>query len=126
MQIKLTNVMVNDQQGALDFYTRILGFIKKSDIPMDDYRWLTVVSKFSEEIELLLEPTAFEPAKTYQKALFDAGIPFASFFVTDLASEFLRLKELGVSFYSNPKAMGPVFVAIIDDTCGNLIQLVQQ
>jgi len=126
MRINLTSLPVQDQEQALQFYTTILGFIKKRDIPMGDARWLTVVSpEVSNDIELLLEPMHFAPARTYQQALFDAGIPYTSFAVTDLEKEYERLKKLGVVFRSAPKAMGPVTVAVFNDTCGNLIQIVQ-
>jgi len=93
---------------------------------MGDARWLTVVSpEVSNDIELLLEPMHFAPARTYQQALFDAGIPYTSFAVTDMEKEYERLKKLGVVFRSAPKAMGPVTVAVFNDTCGNLIQIVQ-
>ena len=126
MRINLTSLPVQDQEQALQFYTTILGFIKKRDIPMGDARWLTVVSpEVSNDIELLLEPMHFAPARTYQQALFDAGIPYTSFAVTDMEKEYERLKKLGVVFRSAPKAMGPVTVAVFNDTCGNLIQIVQ-
>ena len=126
MRINITSVPVQDQEQALQFYTNILGFIKKRDIPMGDARWLTVVSpEVSNDIELLLEPMHFAPARTYQQALFDAGIPYTSFAVTDMEKEYERLKKLGVVFRSAPKAMGPVTVAVFNDTCGNLIQIVQ-
>jgi predicted enzyme related to lactoylglutathione lyase len=126
MKIKLTSVMVNDQERALKFYTEILGFIKKREIPMGAYKWLTVVS--SEEpngTELLLEPMAFEPTKIYQKALFDAGIPLTAFNVVDIDSEFKRLQKLGVIFSMNPTQMGVSKLAVFNDTCGNNIQIFQ-
>ena len=97
LQIKLNSVLVNDQDQALKFYTDTLGFVKKNDIPMGEFRWLTVVSaEGSGEVELVLEPTAFEPAKVYQKALFEAGIPQTIFEVADIQQEFERLEKLGV------------------------------
>ncbi len=126
MKIKLTSIMVDDQDKALKFYTEVLGFIKKNEIPMGEAKWLTVVSpEGPEDIELLLEPMAFPPAKTYQKALFEAGIPATAFFADDIQSEYGRMKKLGVVFRSQPIKAGPVTVAMFDDTCGNLIQLCQ-
>jgi catechol 2,3-dioxygenase-like lactoylglutathione lyase family enzyme len=113
MKIKLTSVMVDEQHKALKFYTEILGFVKQKDIPMGEARWLTVVSpEGPEDIELLLEPMGFPPAKIYQKALFDAGIPATSFFVEDIEKEYERMKKLGVVFRSAPTKMGPVTVAV--------------
>ena len=126
MKIKLTSVFVSDQDKALRFYTEVLGFVKKNDIPMGTARWLTVVSPDGpDDIELLLEPMGFAPAKTYQKALYDAGIPLTAFAVDDIEKEHQRLEKLGVLFKTKPVKMGPVTVAVLDDTCGNLIQLVQ-
>ncbi len=119
--------MVNDQDKALKFYTEVLGFVKKTEVPLGEYKWLTVVSKEEDNgVELLLEPMAFEPAKVYQKALFDAGIPLTAFHVDDIAKEYERLQNLGVAFSMKPTQMGPVKVAVLDDTCGNKIQLLQQ
>ena len=126
MRIKLTSVFVSDQEKALQFYTEVLGFVKKSDIPMGKDRWLTVLSPEGPgDIELLLEPMGFDPARTYQKALFDAGIPLTSFGVDDITREHARLEELGVRFKTKPTKMGSVTVAVLDDTCGNLIQIVE-
>lgn len=126
MRIRITSVQVDDQEKALRFYTEKLGFVKKTDIPVGEYRWLTVVSPEEENgVELLLEPMGFEPAKVNQKALFDAGIPYTSFTVEDMQQEKERLKSLGVEFTSQPEKVGPVTIAVINDTCGNLIQLVQ-
>lgn len=126
MRIELSSVMVDDQDKALKFYTEILGFVKKKDLPADGGRWLTVGSpEGPNDIELLLEPTAFPPAKTYQKALFNAGIPLTAFAVTDIQTEYERMKKLGVVFSMEPTKAGPVTIAIFDDTCGNLIQLYQ-
>jgi predicted enzyme related to lactoylglutathione lyase len=116
--------MVDDQDKALKFYTEVLGFIKKNDMPLGEYKWLTVLSPESDEVELLLEPMEFTPAKTYQKALFDAGIPLTAFAVDDIDSEYNRLKNLGVIFKTLPTKMGTVTIAVFEDTCGNLIQLV--
>lgn len=125
-RIYVTSVPVQDQAKALTFYTETLGFIKKTDVPVGEYRWLTVVSPTEQNgVELLLEPTAFEPAKEYQKALKDAGIPWTSFMVDDLKKEHERLTGLGVQFSMNPKEIGPTMIAVLDDTCGNNIQLLE-
>jgi catechol 2,3-dioxygenase-like lactoylglutathione lyase family enzyme len=127
MRITLTSVFVDDQAKALKFYTNVLGFRAKTDIPLGKDRWLTVVSpEGSEDVELLLEPMGFPPARTYQKALFDAGIPLTAFGVDDVRAEHRRLEALGVAFKTPPTPMGPVTVAVFDDTCGNLIQIVQK
>ena len=126
MKIHLTSVMVADQERALKFYTEVLGFVTKHDIPMGKDRWLTVVSPDGPEgVELLLEPMGFPPARSYQKALFDGGIPLTSFAVGDIQNEYKRLAALGVAFKTQPTQMGPVTVAVFDDTCGNLIQIVE-
>jgi len=127
MQIALTSVMVDDQEKALKFYTEVLRFLKKRDIPLGTDRWLTVVSPEGPgEVELLLEPMGFAPARTYQKALFDAGIPATMFAVADIHSEYERMKARGVAFRQEPAKAGAVTVAVFEDTCGNLIQLVQE
>jgi catechol 2,3-dioxygenase-like lactoylglutathione lyase family enzyme len=127
MKIIVTSVLVDDQSKALKFYTDVLGFQVKHDIPMGEARWLTVVSpENTDGVELLLEPMGFGPARTYQKALFDAGIPLTMFGVSDINQEHERLKNAGVVFKSAPKQMGPVTIAAFEDTCGNLIQMVQQ
>ena len=127
MRITLTNVLVDDQDKALAFYTDVLGFEKKSDVPLGEYRWLTVVSPDAPDgVELLLEPDAHPAAKTFKAALVDDGIPFAAFAVDDLEQECERLRAAGVRFTQEPTAMGPVTVAVLDDTCGNLIQLTQR
>ena len=126
MQIKLNSVLVSDQSKALAFYTEKLGFVKKQDIPMGEFRWLTVVSPDDPDgTELVLEPNALDVAKTYQAALYGQGIPFTAFEVDDLAAEHARLVQLGVTFISDPTDRGPVLLAVLDDTCGNLIQLYQ-
>jgi predicted enzyme related to lactoylglutathione lyase len=126
MKIILTSVMVDDQDKALKFYTEVLGFVKKNDIPMGEARWLTVVSPEGPDgVELLLEPMGFPPARTYQKALFEAGIPLTSFAVDDIKKEYERIKMLGVAFKSAPTKTGPVTIAVFEDTCGNLIQMAQ-
>jgi len=118
--------MVNDQEKALKFYTEILGFVKKTEIPMGEHKWLTVVSREEPDgVELLLEPMGFEPAKTYQKALFEAGIPLTFFNVDDIQKEFERLEKAGVVFSIKPTKMGPATLAVFDDTVGNNIQIVQ-
>jgi len=127
MKIVVTSVMVNDQDKALKFYTEVLGFVKKTDIPMGGPRWLTVVSPEQPDgPELLLEPMGFAPAKTFQKALFDAGIPLTSFAVEDVEATYQKLKKAGVVFRTTPTKMGPVTVATFEDTCGNLIQIAQK
>ena len=124
MKIKLTSVMVDDQEKALQFYAEVLGFVKKRDIPMGEHRWLTVVPEEEQDgPELLLEPMDFEPAREYQNALREAGIPLTSFHVDDLDAEYERLKNLGVEFSMEPTQMGPSKQAVFNDTCGNNIQL---
>jgi catechol 2,3-dioxygenase-like lactoylglutathione lyase family enzyme len=126
MQIKLASVMVRDQDKALQFYTAMLGFVKKMDIPMGQYRWLTVTSpEGAEGVELVLEPMAFPPAEVYQKALFEAGIPATAFITNNIQAEYQRLKDLGVCFRGEPQSMGPITAVLFEDTCGNLINLVQ-
>ncbi|MCX6599798.1 MAG: VOC family protein [Acidobacteria bacterium] len=126
MKIVLTSIMVDDQDKALHFYTEVLGFVKQTEVPMGEYRWLTVVSpEGAHGVELLLEPTAFPPAKVYQQELFDAGIAHASFAVDDVPAEYERLKALGVVFRMEPTVMGPVTIALFEDGCGNLIQMAQ-
>jgi catechol 2,3-dioxygenase-like lactoylglutathione lyase family enzyme len=126
VRIKLTSVFVSDQEKALQFYTEVLGFAKKTDIPTGKDRWLTVVSPEGPgDVELLLEPMGFDPARTYQEALFDAGVPLTSFGVDDIEKEHARLEKLGVRFKTKPTKMGRVTLAVLDDTCGNLIQIVQ-
>jgi catechol 2,3-dioxygenase-like lactoylglutathione lyase family enzyme len=126
MKIKLTSVMVDDQAKALQFYTAVLGFVKKRDIPMGEHRWLTVVSQEEQDgTELLLEPMGFPPALVFQKALYEAGIPLAAFKVEDVAAEYQRLKAAGVVFKMAPTQMGPTTIAVLDDTCGNNIQIFQ-
>jgi predicted enzyme related to lactoylglutathione lyase len=126
MKIKWTSILVNDQKKALKFYTEILGFVKKTDVPMGEYSWLTVVSKEEPDgVEVVLEPMGFAPAKVYQKALKDAGIPLTMFHVGNVQNEFERLEKLGVKFSMKPTQMGPTTIVVFDDTCGNNIQLVQ-
>lgn len=126
MKIKLSSLLVEDQDKALRFYTEVLGFVKKTEIPMGEFKWLTVVSpEGAQDIELVLEPIGFPPARTYQKALFDAGIPLTAFAVEDIQKEYDRLKKRGVEFRGEPTKMGAVSVVLFEDTCGNLIQLYQ-
>ncbi|WP_077324699.1 VOC family protein [Virgibacillus siamensis] len=126
MKINITSVFVEDQEKALRFYTDVLGFEKKTDMPAGDFKWLTVVSPEDPDgVELLLEPNDNPAAKTYQEAIYDQGIPTTSFAVDDLHKEYERLTELGVAFTAEPTEMGPVTFAIFDDTCGNLIQISQ-
>ncbi|SRR6266567_3370563 len=127
MRINLASIFVADQSKALTFYTEVLGFMKKFDIPMGEARWLTVVSpERPDETELLLEPMGFAPARIFQKALFDAGIPLTAFATDDIHKEHERMAKLGVVFKTKPTTMGPVIIAVFEDTCGNLIQLVQK
>lgn len=126
MQITLASVFVDDQDRALAFYTKVIGFELKHDIPMGEYRWLTVTSpEGAVGVELVLEPMAFPPARTFQKALFDAGIPATAFMTKNIAAEYARLKARGVRFRGEPTPMGPITAVIFEDTCGNLINLVQ-
>jgi len=127
MKIVITSVLVDDQEKALRFYTDVLGFAKKEDVPMGEARWLTVVSPQDPDgIELLLEPDGHPAAGPFKEALVTDGIPFTSFGVDDVEAEHARLKELGVRFTQEPAQMGPVTTAVFDDTCGNLIQIAQR
>ena len=124
MRINLTSVMVDDQDKALRFYTEVLGFRKKTEVPLGAYSWLTVVSPDDPDgTELVLEPDQHPAAKPFKAALVRDGIPFTSFAVDDVHEEFERLRALGVEFTREPVDMGPVTTAVLDDTCGNLIQL---
>jgi catechol 2,3-dioxygenase-like lactoylglutathione lyase family enzyme len=125
MRIKLTSIMVDDQEKALAFYTEILGFKKKQDIPVGDYRWITVTSEGADDLELALEPNSNPAGRRFQEAMLSEGIPLAAFEVSDIASEFARLTAKGVVFIRRPTEAGPVTIAVIADTCGNLIQLYQ-
>ena len=126
IKIELNSLLVDDQDKALKFYTEVLGFVKKTEIPMGEFKWLTVASKAGPEgVELVLEPLGFPPAKTFQAALFEAGIPQQAFAVDDMAAEYSRLSKLGVQFRGEPVEAGPVVMAMFEDTCGNLIQLYQ-
>jgi predicted enzyme related to lactoylglutathione lyase len=126
MQVKFMSVMVDDQEKALKFYTKVLGFKKMADIPMGEYRWLTVVSPDGiEGTELVLEPLGFPPAKVFQKALYEAGIPWTALISKDLKKEYKKLKGRGVLFRGEPVQAGPIWSVLFEDTCGNLINLVQ-
>ncbi|MEV8422470.1 VOC family protein [Streptomyces niveus] len=124
MKIHLSSVFVNDQAQALRFYTEVLGFQAKNDVPVGEDRWLTVVSPADPDgTELLLEPSGHPAVKPFRDALVADGIPYTSFAVEDVRAEFERLQGLGVRFTQEPVEMGPVTVAVFDDTCGNLIQI---
>jgi catechol 2,3-dioxygenase-like lactoylglutathione lyase family enzyme len=124
MRINLASIHVDDQQKALRFYTEVLGFRKKNDIPMGEHSWLTVVSPEDPDgVELVLEPSDHPAVGPYKQALVADGIPFTSFAVPDVHAEFDRLKGLGVTFTQEPASMGPVTTAVLDDTCGNLIMI---
>jgi catechol 2,3-dioxygenase-like lactoylglutathione lyase family enzyme len=124
MRITITSVLVDDQDTALAFYTDVLGFVTKNDVPLGEARWLTVVSPEDPDgVELLLEPSAHPAVGPFKEALVDDGIPFTSFAVKDVQVEYERLRALGVTFTQPPTQMGPVMTAVFDDTCGNLIQI---
>ncbi|MFB7124067.1 VOC family protein [Kitasatospora sp. NPDC056273] len=126
MRINLASVFVDDQDKALRFYTDVLGFVKKADVPLGDHSWLTVVSPEQPDgTELLLEPDRHPAARAYVAALAADGIPATSFAVDDVHAEYERLRALGVRFTRAPLAMGPVTTAVLDDTCGNLLQIAQ-
>ncbi|HJV14491.1 MAG TPA: VOC family protein [Propionibacteriaceae bacterium] len=124
MRIYITSVLVDDQEKALQFYTDVLGFVKKTDLPLGDARWLTVLSpENAEGPELALEPDSHPAARPFKEALMADGIPITSFAVDDVDAEFQRLTDLGVQFTQKPLEMGGVTTAVFDDTCGNLIQI---
>lgn len=126
MRIELTSVLVDDQEKALRFYTEVLGFVKKTDLPAGEYRWLTVTSPEGPPgLELVLEPNAHPAARAYQQAIHADGIPATSFASSDVQAEYRRLSALGVPFRTPPTRTGPVTVAVFDDGCGNFIQLHQ-
>ena len=126
MRIKLISIFVDDQDKALRFYTDVLGFVKKFDVPLGAHRWLTVVSPDEPDgVELLLEPDEHPAAKPFKRALVEDGIPFTSFDVNDVNAEYQRLVAAGVRFTQPPVDMGTVITAVFDDTCGNLIQIAQ-
>jgi len=128
MKIVVSSIFVDDQQKALDFYTTKLGFVKKADVPLgNNMRWLTVVGPSDREgTELLLEPDSHPAVGPFKQALVQDGIPFTSFRVDDIRTEYDRLRSAGVTFTQPPVAMGPVTTAVLDDTCGSLIQLAQK
>jgi catechol 2,3-dioxygenase-like lactoylglutathione lyase family enzyme len=124
VRINLSSIFVDDQEKALRFYTEVLGFVKKTEIPMGEHRWLTVVSPEDPDgVELVLEPDGHPAVRPFKEALVADGIPFTSFAVADVDAEFARLKGLGVAFTQEPLRMGPVTTAVFDDTCGNLVQI---
>lgn len=126
MRIKLTSIMVNDQDRALRFYTEVLGFQKKHDIPVGEYRWITVTSPDGrDDLELALEPNANPAGKAFQESMFTQGIPLAAFETGDIAADYARLSGQGVAFKTPPTPAGPVTIAVFADTCGNLIQVYQ-
>ena len=127
MRINLASVMVDDQDKALRFYTEVLGFVKKVEIPMGGHRWLTVVSPEDVDgTQLVLEPDGHPAVGPFKRALVEDGIPFTSFAVDDVRTEYERLRAAGVRFTQEPADMGPVTTAVFDDTCGNLIQIASQ
>jgi catechol 2,3-dioxygenase-like lactoylglutathione lyase family enzyme len=127
VRINVTSVLVDDQKKALKFYTEVLGFVKKADVPVGDALWLTVVSPDDPDgTELLLEPDGHPAAGPFKQALVEDGIPFTSFAVDDTSAEYDRLREKGVRFTQEPVEMDSVTTAVLDDTCGNLIQIASQ
>jgi catechol 2,3-dioxygenase-like lactoylglutathione lyase family enzyme len=126
MKVKLISVLVKDQEKALRFYTETLGFVKKTEVPMGEHKWLTVVSKEQPDgVEVVLEPMGFPPAAVYQEALYKAGIPLTAFYEADVDAQYARLRAAGVVFSVPPTVMGPAKIAVFDDTCGNNIQMFQ-
>jgi catechol 2,3-dioxygenase-like lactoylglutathione lyase family enzyme len=124
MKINLASIFVDDQDKALRFYTDVLGFVKKTEVPLGEFRWLTVVSPQDPDgVELVLEPDNHPAVRPFKDALVADGIPFTSFAVDDVYAEVARLQGLGITFVQEPLEMGPVTTAVFDDTCGNLIQL---
>lgn len=127
MKIIITSIFVQDQDKALEFYSEKLGFVKKEDVPVGKFRWITVVSPDEQDgIELLLEPNDHPAAKEYQQKIFADGIPATMFGVADIHQEYQRLLDNGVKFTMKPTQMGPLTIAVFDDTCGNLIQIAQK
>lgn len=127
MKIIVTSIFVEDQEKALKFYTETLGFVKKHDVPAGEFRWITLVSPGEEAgVELLLEPNNNPVAKNYQKGLFEEGIPATMFGVEDIQKEYERLTAFDVKFTMAPTKMGDITISVFDDTCGNLIQIIQQ
>ncbi len=125
MRIRLNSVLVDDQAKALAFYTGTLGFLPSQDIPVGEYRWISVRSPEGGDAELTLEPNANPAARAYQQALFEQGIPLTAFEVDDIHAEYRRLRNAGVEFTREPMQAGPVWIAVFADTCGNLIQIYQ-
>ena len=126
MQVKFTSILVDDQEKALRFYTDVLGFEKMADLPVGEFRWLTVVSpEGMAGVEVVLEPVNFPPAAAYRKALYEAGMPVTAFISKDIQAEYHRLKERGVVFRGEPQNYGPITSVVFEDSCGNLINLVQ-
>ncbi len=126
MQLKFLSILVKNQDSALRFYTSILGFKKMADIPMGQFRWLTVTSPDGiEGVELVIEPMNFLPAQVYQKALYDAGIPAIALITSNIHADYDRLRKLGVVFRGEPKNIGLITTVLFEDSCGNLINLVQ-
>ena len=124
MRITITSVLVDDQEKALRFYTDVLGFVKKTEFPVGEHRWLTVVSPEDPDgVELALEPDEHPAAKPFKRALAEDGIPYTSFAVKDVQAEYERLTALGVTFTQEPTVMGAMTTAVLDDTCGNLIMI---
>ncbi len=127
MKIVVTSIFVQDQDKALEFYSEKLGFVKKEDVPAGEFRWITLVSPEDlDGTELFLEPNDHPAAKEYQRKIFAEGIPATMFGVQDIRKEYKRLLEKGVKFTMEPTEMGEVTIAVFDDTCGNLIQIVQK
>ena len=127
MRIVITSIFVDDQEKALQFYTEKLGFLKKTEVPLGEARWLTVVAPSDPDgTELLLEPDSHPAVGPFKRALMEDGIPFTSFDVQDIQEEYERLRAAGVQFTQPPVGMGVVTTAVLDDTCGNLIQLAQK
>ena len=127
MKIIVTSIFVKNQDKALEFYSGTLGFVKKHDVPAGEFRWITLVSPDNQDgTELVLEPNDNQIAKDYQKRLFEQGIPVTMFGVDDVRKEYDRLLKYGVEFTMEPTKMGEVTIAVFDDTCGNLIQIIQQ
>jgi catechol 2,3-dioxygenase-like lactoylglutathione lyase family enzyme len=126
VKIAMTSVLVDDQEKALRFYTDVLGFRPKHDVPLGEHRWITVVSQDAPDgVELVLEPDAHPAARPFKQALVADGIPYTAFAVDDVQAEYTRLTAAGVTFTQQPLQMGPATTAVLDDTCGNLIQLIQ-
>ena len=127
MKIIVTSIFVENQDKALEFYSETLGFVKKHDVPAGEFRWITLVSPDNQDgTELVLEPNDNQAAKDYQKRLFEQGIPVTMFGVADVRKEYDRLLKHGVKFTMEPTKMGDITIAVFDDTCGNLIQIIQQ